>query len=74
MPSRLAHDHRHRFRQYSHGRAYYRAHRHYHEVYYFPVRTDFGYAYRPHRYCEGNLFLNGGLALHGSRFSLNIGF
>ncbi len=44
---------------YRHGRAYYGAHRHYHEVYFFPVIVGGVYHYQPHYYCEGGLYGTG---------------
>ncbi len=44
------------YRDYHHGRIYYRPHRHYHAVYNFPVYTNAGWAYRPHYYCDGDLY------------------
>jgi hypothetical protein len=58
---------------YHHGATWYRPHRHHHEVYYFPVQTEHGYAYRPHYYCEGSL-VDLHPAYRGSRFSIRVSF
>lgn len=44
------------YRNYHRGQTYYGPHRHHHAVYDFPVYTDAGWAYRPHSYCNGDLF------------------
>lgn len=44
---------------YRHGRAYYGPHRHYHEVYFFPVVVGGLYRYQPYYYCEGALYSAG---------------
>ena len=40
------------------GSEYYGPHRHYHEVYRFPIRLDGRVIYRPHAYCGDRLFVN----------------
>lgn len=64
LQGRIVHD----YRQYHHGSEYFKPHRHHHETYYFPVVTEFGYRYRPHSYCGGELYLA------GSRLSLHLNF
>ena len=44
------------YRDYHRGRVYYKAHRHYHAVYRFPVYTRAGRDYQPHYYCNGELY------------------
>lgn len=44
------------YRPYQRASLFYRAHRHHHTVYNFPVYTTHGYVYRPHYYCNGNLY------------------
>jgi hypothetical protein len=61
------------YRPYYHGRMYYRPHRHEHAVYYFPVRTRVGYAWRPHSYCNGKLY-RAHLSYHGPQISFSLSF
>lgn len=67
------------YRPYYQGRAYFRAHHHYHAVYQFPVYGDAGYFYRPYTYCGGELFHvraghHGYATYDGPRFSIGVGF
>jgi hypothetical protein len=61
------------FRPYYHELVYFRPHRHHHAVYFFPVRTRFGWTWQPHSYCEGNLF-RGRVAYDGPRVSFDVRF
>lgn len=64
------------YRPFYQGRIYDRGHHHHHSVYYFPVYTEFGYAYAPHYYCGSGLAFRGDFVdddIRG-RFSISIGF
>jgi hypothetical protein len=61
------------YRDYHHGRIYYRAHRHYHAVYNFPVYTSAGWASRPHYYCNGALY-DGYVPYNDRRVRLSLRF
>ena len=74
IPRRLHRHHEQEFRSYYRGRAYSRAHGHYHAVYDFPVRTSWGYESRPHHYCEGGLFGGGFVAYSGPRINFGLRF
>ena len=56
VPVRLTHTALATYRDYHHGSIYYRPHRHYHAVYRFPVYTDAGWTWKPHDYCNGDLY------------------
>ncbi len=72
IPARIHLEKHHRaYRDYYHGRSYYRPHRHHHVVYHFPVYTEFGVVYRPHSYCDGHLY-RGYISYDGPRFSLDV--
>ncbi len=73
VPARLGHAALPTYRSYHQGRAYYGPHRHYHEVYHFPVRVTSGHAYRPYHYCEGDLY-GGHLAYQGVGFGFEVRF
>ena len=55
-PVRLTHTALASYRDFHHGRIYYRPHRHHHAVYRFPVHTNAGWISQPHYYCNGTLF------------------
>ncbi|MCZ6832186.1 MAG: hypothetical protein O7F11_00420 [Acidobacteria bacterium] len=65
---------RDRYRSYYNRRVYYAPHRHYHQVYDFPVYYQERRVPRPYAYCNGNLY--GGLHLSYSRpgFSVAVGW
>ena len=56
------------------GRSYYGPHRHYHEVYHFPVHTDHGRYFRPHVYCQGDLYGTRALTFRSPRVSFHFDF
>ncbi len=64
----------HPYRDYYHGRVYYRGHGHYHDVYRFPVYSGYRVDYRPYAYCDGGFFASGYFGLRGPVFSIGIGF
>jgi hypothetical protein len=71
------HIHRHQvavYRPYYGGEVYFEPHRHYHAVYYFPVKTRYGYDYRRRHYCNGVLHTGGHVAYHGSHVSFRVDF
>ena len=74
VPQRLDGHVRHDYRRHYRGRSYNERHRHYHQVYYFPVYTDHGHYYRPHAYCQGDLYGTGALTLRSPRLSFHIDF
>jgi len=61
------------YRPYYADRSYFRPHRHYHAVYYFPVRARAGMIWQPHYYCNGNLF-TGQFDYYGPRVSFQARF
>ena len=63
-----------RYRPYRHGTVWHAGHRHSHAAYHFPVRSEYGVVYRPHYYCEGQLFFDSRVGYRGSRVSFNIRF
>ena len=66
-----------RFREYEsyyYDRAYHPGHRHYHNIYSFPVLNEGRYVYRPHAYCDGSFFEVGIFTRFGPRFGLSIRF
>ena len=74
VPGKIAYRDAPRYQAYRHGTVWYAAHRHSHAVYHFPVRTDYGAVYRPHYYCEGELFVDSHIGYRGNRVSFNIRF
>ncbi len=74
VPRAIRHDYRHNYRPYHHGRVYYSAHRHHHDVYRFPVYTEWGVEYYPHAYCEGSFFGRGVFRAGRAFFDININF
>lgn len=62
------------YRPYHQGRIYNQPHGHHHEVYVFPVYTDFGWMQRPYYYCEGALYGGGHGAYRGPRLSFGLTF
>ena len=74
VPQRIHRRVRSTYRPYYEGTRWYRPHRHAHAVYYFPVLTPHGYAYRPHYYCEGRLYRGGYVTYSGPRVRFRIGF
>ncbi len=59
IPKLILHELLHSYRPYRYGRVYYSQHRHYHEIYRFPVYTEYGVEYHPYAYCEGKFFGRG---------------
>ena len=59
IPGAIAHHLLHHYTPYHHGRIYFSDHRHYHDVYRFPVYTEWGVDYYPYAYCEGSFFARG---------------
>jgi len=74
VPERIDRRHRADFRPYFAGDLYFRPHRHFHDIYVFPVRTRHGIVYREYEYCRGDLFIRSHLSYHGERVSFSIGF
>ena len=72
-PAHLSRQNYATYRPYLRGSLFYRAHRHHHTVYDFPVYTTHGYAYRPHYYCNGNLYREPTRHRH-SHFQLSLRF
>jgi hypothetical protein len=56
------------------GEFFFRPHRHYHDIYVFPVHTRRGVFYREYEYCRGRLFIRDRAGFHGRRVSFSIGF
>lgn len=59
IPKLILHELLHSYRPYRYGRVYYSQHRHYHEIYRFPVYSEYGVEYYPYAYCEGKFFGRG---------------
>ena len=74
IPRVIAHDLLHHYRPYHHGRLYHPAHRHYHQIYRFPVYAEYGVEYYPYAYCEGNFFGRGVFRNGRALFDIHIGF
>lgn len=75
IPRFIAHAAAHLFKDYYYERHYYADHRHYHDVYRFPVYGEHGVYYRPYAYCEGGYFAAGYFDDHGRvRFDLRVGY
>lgn len=76
VPRRIVRRQFEAYNPYFHGKIYFAPHRHRHDVYYFPVRTRFGWEYRPHYYCRGELFLDtrGHVSYHGRNVSVHLDF
>ncbi len=70
----ILHELLHHYSSYRHGRSYHAQHRHYHEIYRFPVYTDYGVEYYPHAYCEGNFFGRGVFRNGRADFDVHITF
>ncbi len=64
----------HHYSSYHHGRQYYSAHRHHHEIYRFPVYTEYGVEYYPYAYCEGNFFGRGVFRDGRAAFDVHLSF
>jgi hypothetical protein len=73
VPVVIASHHYDTYAPYHHGSFYHPAHRHDHEVYYFPVLVDGAWHRRPHAYCGGRLF-DRQVTFHGRRVSFGINF
>ncbi len=56
------------------GRLYFKPHRHYHDIYVFPVQTRRGVFYREYEYCRGRLFIRDDVGLHGGQVTFSMGF
>lgn len=69
----LRHD-AHLYRPYLDGRVYSRPHRHYHDVYAFPVRSGRGWVAQPYAYCSGQLYGGVSLTYRSPRFTLVAGW
>lgn len=63
VPRHISHAEDDFYEPYHSRRVYDRGHRHYHEVYVFPVIVDNVVRYRPYSYCEDRLVLSGSLRL-----------
>ena len=59
IPRVIAHDLLHHYKPYYYGRVYHREHGHYHDIYRFPVYTEYGVEYYPYAYCEGKFYSRG---------------
>ena len=62
------------YSDYYYGRAYYRDHGHYHNVYRFPVVEDGRRTYRPYSYCNGNIHGSGYFGNDGAHLTFRIKF
>ena len=62
------------YRPYHAGRVWVTGHRHYHEVYDFPVWIDGVFVYQPHAYCNGGLYVAGDLAWNGGYARIRYGY
>jgi hypothetical protein len=71
VPERIVYADVSHYRPYHARRVYHAAHRHYHEVYAFPVQTHHGLVYRHVPYCRGS---EGFVMFEGPHVSLRIGF
>jgi hypothetical protein len=56
VPRRFVAKHRRAYRQHYRGRVYHRSHRHYHEVYRFPVYVSGRVSYQPYAYCGDQVY------------------
>ncbi len=74
IPRVIAHGARHHYQSYHHGRVYHAAHRHYHQVYRFPVYVDYRVVYYPYAYCEGSYFGRGVFRDGRPVFDIHISF
>ena len=62
------------FRPYYRGVVFHSGHRHNHRLYAFPVRSRYGFVYRPHAYCDGALFADSQFTYHGRNVGFTIRF
>ena len=62
------------YRPYYYDHVWHTGHRHDHDVYYFPVRAEFGYTTEPYVYCGGRLYGSGYVAYEGPRVSVRLAF
>lgn len=77
VPRHIRHDHRHHYKRHHYKRSYFRPHRHYHEVYRFPVYTSYGRYWEYVPYCNGEVYydgLHGSFGFYGDRVRIRIGF
>ncbi len=74
VPRAIVHDRLHAYHAYRHGRLYHAGHRHYHEIYRFPVYSEYNVEYYPYAYCEGNFFGQGVFRDGRAVFDLRIRF
>ncbi len=70
----ILHELLHTYSDYRHGRLYHSEHRHYHEIYRFPVYTGVGVEYYPYAYCEGNFYGRGIFRNGRAAFDVHINF
>lgn len=73
VPRRFAAEHRRAYHQHYHGRVYHGAHRHYHEVYRFPVYVSGRVVYRPYAYCGDHVYFEEPAPLPRLAFGLSFG-
>ena len=73
VPRRFVAQHRKAYRQHYRGRVYHGAHRHYHEVYRFPVYVSGHIAYRPYAYCGDHVYFERPAPLPRLAFGLSFG-
>ena len=62
------------FRPYYRGVVFHSGHRHNHRVYAFPVRSRYGFVYRPHAYCDSRLFEETRFTYHGRHVGFTLRF
>ncbi len=75
IPRVILHELLHTYSAYRHGRLYHAQHRHHHEIYRFPVYTEYGgVEYHPYAYCEGNFYGRGAFRNGRAVFDVHIGF
>ncbi len=74
IPRQILRDLAHSYHDYLFGRVYYKAHRHHHDIYRFPVYHEDYVEYRPYAYCEGKYFATGVFGHDGPRFDIHLSF
>ena len=74
VPRRIYVENRSYYQPYHTGTIFYGPHRHYHQVYSFPVWVNNAVAYRPYYYCGDQVFIGASAPLPRLAFGFGFGF
>lgn len=74
IPTYISVSYAHDYQPYYYGDRYYRPHGHIHQVYRFPVYSDYGVDYRAVTYCNGSHYRSGQFVYNGPKLGFSIQF